>query len=30
MLEEALKKANLGPGVVPFVCRVPESERLAL
>ncbi len=29
-LEEALRKAKLGPGVVPFVCRVPESERLAL
>ena len=29
-LEQALKKAKLAPGVVPFVCRVPESERLAL
>lgn len=29
-LEQALRKAKLAPGIIPFVCRVPQSERLAL
>ena len=29
-LEQALKEANVGPAIVPFVWRVPVEEKLAL
>ncbi len=29
-LKEALKKARLAPDIIPFVCRVPESDTLTL
>ncbi len=29
-LEEALRKAKLAPGIVPFVCKVPQGGHLTL
>jgi acyl-ACP thioesterase len=29
-LEEALRKARLAPGIVPFVCKVPRGGNLTL